>query len=59
VEEKLDASYASAVGGRDKPAGVSFSPGKGPLPPAELAQRRCDRMEAFISFSNFLRFAVE
>jgi len=59
VEEKLDASYASAVGGRDKPGGVSLSPGKGPLPPAELAQRGCDRLEAFISFSNFLRFAVE
>jgi len=59
VEGKLGASYASSVGGRDKPVGVSLSPGKGPLPPAELAQRGCDRLEAFISFSNFLRFAVE
>lgn len=33
--------------------------GKGPIPPAELAQRGCDRLEAFISFSNFLRFAIE
>lgn len=59
VEEKLDASCASAVGGTDKLAGVLLPPGKGPLPPAELAQTGCDRLEAFISFSNFLRFAVE
>jgi hypothetical protein len=61
VEEKLDASctYVSAVVGKEERVRVSLSPGKEPLPLAVLVQTGCDMLAGFITFLNFLRFAVQ